>query len=188
LAITRERKEEIVSQYTELLERSTGFIVTEYRGMKVARLDELRAALRQNESSYVITKNRLFKIALDNLGMPVPDELLNGPVAVSFAFTDLPATVKTLLDQRKTNDLLVLKGGVIGQTVIGEDDLKTISELPSLDELRAQLMGMLIQPTQGLVNVLNAPPQNLVNTLSAGVSSVADVLAAYVAKQESDAA
>ncbi|MFP4323203.1 MAG: 50S ribosomal protein L10 [Anaerolineales bacterium] len=188
MAITRARKEEIVAQYTDMLERSTGFIVTEYRGMKVSRLNELRAALREQASSYVVTKNRLFKIALDSLGMPVPDDLLNGPVAVSFAYTDLPATVKTLLDQRKTNELLILKGGVIGNSVIGESDLQAISELPSLDELRAQILGMLTQPTQGLVNVLNAPPQNLVNVLSAGVSSVADVLAAYVAKQENEAA
>lgn len=187
MAITRERKNELLSQYTDLLQRANGFIVTEYRGMRIPALNGIRKDLREKDASYVVTKNRIFKIALENLGMPVPDELLTGPVAVSFAYSDLPGMVKVLLDKRKENELLILKGGVIGNSVVGEDDLKAISELPTLDELRAQLVGLLVQPTQGLVNVLNAPPQNLVNVLDAGVKSVASVLAAYVAKQESAA-
>ena len=92
--------------------------------------------------------------------------------------------VKALLDKKKEVDLLILKGGMIGQQMLGEADLEVISKLPTLDELRAQLAGLLVQPAQGLVNVLHAPPQNLVNVLHAGVGSLASVLAAYVAKQE----
>lgn len=184
MAISRERKNDILARYTDMLEGSNGFIVTEYRGMKMPAFNNIRKDLREKGASYVVTKNRLLKIALDNVGMPVPDELLTGPVAVGFASDDLPGMVKALLDKKKENELLVLKGGVIGNQIIGADDLKTISELPTIEELRAQLVGMLIQPTQGLVNVLNAPPQNLVNVLDAGVKSVASVLAAYVAKNE----
>ena len=182
LAISREQKEELVARYTDILGGSDGFIVTEYRGMKISAFHEIRAALREYNASYIVTKNRLLKIALDNLGMPVPDELLSGPVAVGFARGDMPGMVKALLAKKKDMEKLILKGGLIGQTVVGEDDLKTISELPTLDELRAQLAGLMVQPAQGLVNVLNAPPQNLVNVLNAGVGSLASVLAAYVAK------
>jgi len=184
VAITRERKEDLLAQYTDILERSAGFIVTEYRGMKMDALHQIRNTLREKDASYVVTKNRLLKIALENLGYPVPDELLNGPVAVGFAYSDLPGMVKALLDKKKETDLLILKGGMIGQQVLGEADLEVISSLPTLDELRAQLAGLLVQPAQGLVNVLHAPPQNLVNVLHAGVGSLASVLAAYVAKQE----
>jgi large subunit ribosomal protein L10 len=184
MAISRERKEDLLAQYTDYLERSTGFIVTEYRGMKMTSFHEIRRVLREADASFVVTKNRLLKIALDNLGYAVPDELLNGPVAVGFAYSDLPGMVKALLDKKKEMELLVLKGGMIGQQVLGESDLDSISKLPTLDELRAQIAGMLVQPAQGLVNVLNAPPQNLVNVLNAGVGSLASVLAAYVAKQE----
>lgn len=185
MAISRERKEELVAQYTDILDGSEGFIVTEYRGMKMTQFDNIRRKLRESDAKYVVTKNRLFKIALNNLGHPVPDELLTGPVAVSFAGNDLPGMVKALLDLKKENELLILKGGVIGSNVVGESDLKTLSELPTLDEVRAQLVGMIAQPAQGLVNVLNAPPQNMVNVLHAGVGSLASVLAAYIAKQGS---
>lgn len=182
MAITRERKADLVAQYDAILERSEGFIVTEYRGLRVNALYGVRSALREVGASYVVTKNRLFKIALENKGLPVPDELLTGPVAVSFAQKDVPGMVKALLAKQKDMDKLILKGGVVGQTVIGESDLKTLSELPTMDEMRAQLIGLLVQPAQGLLAVLNAPAQNLVGVLDAGSNSLANVLAAYAAK------
>lgn len=184
MAITRKRKENLVAQYTEILQGSEGFIVTEYSGMTVALFNDIRGELRKVESSYVVTKNRLFKIALNTLGLPVPDELLTGPVAVSFATKDLPGMIKALLAKQKDSDRLILKGGVVGNSIFGEQDVKTLSELPSLDVLRSQILGLLVAPAQGLVNVLNAPPQNLVNVLDAGANSLANVLAAYAQKQD----
>lgn len=188
MAITRERKDEIIAQYTDILQRSEGFVVTEYRGMRIGAFNDIRRVLREKDASLVVTKNRLFKIALNNLGYPVPDSLLTGPVAVSFAYSDMPGVVKTLLDKRKEHELLILKGGMVGASVFGENDLDAISKLPSIDEVRSQILGLLVSAPQGLVNVLNAPPQNLVNVLNAGVGSIAAVLAAYVAKQEGEAA
>lgn len=187
MAISRKRKEELVASYTQLLENSDGLVVTEYRGMKMNAFHNIRGALRSVNGSYIVTKNRLFKIALADAGMPIPNDLLTGPVAVGFSGGDLPGMIKALLDQKKTQDLLILKGAIVGQSVIGESDLKALSELPTLDELRAQLLGMLVQPAQGLLGVLQAPSQDLVSVLDAGVSSLARVLAAYVAKQENAA-
>lgn len=184
MAVTRARKENMVATYTRLLQESDGMVITEYRGMKVATLNEIRKSLREAKGSYVVTQNRLFKIALDNLGYPIPDKLLKGPVAVGFSKGDLPAVVKALIEKQKGNDLLILKGAVIGQQVLGAGDLQTLAELPSLDVLRAQLLGLLVAPAQNLVNVLNAPVQNLVNVLEAGTNTVADVLAAYAAKTD----
>lgn len=183
MAISRERKSDLVDKYTALLERTDGMIITEYRGMKMTQLNDIRTALRGVNASYVVTKNRLFKIALDNMGYPIPDKLMTGPVAVSFSHGDLAGMVKALLAKDKDLELLILKGGLIGKQIFGADDIKIISELPSLDELRAQLAGLLVQPAQNLVNVLNAPPQNLVNVLQAGADSLANVLAAYANTQ-----
>lgn len=185
MAITRERKEDIVERYTALLQKTEGIIITEYRGMRMPAFNDLRADLRKVDASYMVTKNRLFKIALNNVGLPIPDQLLRGPVAVSMAHSDLPGMVKALLDRRKTQELLILKGGLIGQQIIGESDLEMISSLPNLETLRAQILGLLVQPAQNLVNILNAPAQNLVNVLGAGSNTLADVLAAYAAKANS---
>lgn len=184
MAISRERKEEIIATYADILDRSEGFVVTEYRGMKMKQFNDIRGVLRDTDASLVVTKNRLFKLALNDKGYPVPDSLLTGPVAVSFAHSDMPGMVKALLDRRKEMPLLILKGGLVGGSVFGEEDLDAISKLPSLDELHAQILGLVASAPQGLVDVLNAPTQNLVNVFQAGVGSLASVLAAHVAKQE----
>lgn len=184
MAISRERKEELVASYTELLQNADGLVITEYRGMKMNAFHDIRRALRDVNASYFVTKNRLLKIALANVGLPVPEELLQGPVAVGFSGGDLPGMVKAFLDKRKGQDLLILKGAIVGQSVLNESDLKDISELPTMDQLRAQLLGMLVQPAQGLLGVLQAPAQGVVGVLDAGANSLANVLAAYAAKQD----
>jgi large subunit ribosomal protein L10 len=182
LAITRERKEEVLADYIKLLERSEGLIVTEYRGMKMTAFQDLRAALRDVGASYFVTKNRLLKIALRNQGLPAPDSLLTGPVAIGFAHRDIAGMAKVLIDKSKAQELLILKGAIVGQSVFGQDDLQTISELPSINELRAALLGLLVQPAQSLLGVLGAPAQQLVGVLDAGSNSLVNVLAAYEAQ------
>jgi large subunit ribosomal protein L10 len=172
LPLKRNRKEEIIAEYVELLQKSQGLIVTEYRGMSMARFDTLRGKMREAGANYNVTKNTLFKIALKEVGMAVPEDLLSGPVAVGFAFKDLPSTVKVLIDSTKDNELLILKGAIAQTTVFPENKLKTLSELPSLDQLRASLIGMLTQPMSTLVSLLVQPQRDLVN-----------VVAAYVDKQ-----
>jgi large subunit ribosomal protein L10 len=188
MAISREKKEQLVAGYTELLEGSNGLIVTEYRGLKMDAFHDIRKSMREVGADYIVTKNRLFKIALKNIGMPVADELLTGPVAVGFAKEDLPGMVKVMLDKAKDRDLLILKGAIVGNTVMDEAGLDALSKLPTLDELRAQILGMLVQPSQGFLGVLQAPSQQLVGVLQAGSTTLVNVLAAYAAKAEEDAA
>jgi large subunit ribosomal protein L10 len=187
MAITRERKEDLVAHYTDVLQDADGFIVTEYRGLQIGAFNAIRSVLREQDATYMVAKNRLLKIALNNVGLPVPDRLLTGPVAVAVSHGNLPGMVKVLLDKKKEMELLILKGGVVGQQVLAEGDLKMISELPSQDQIRAQLLGLLVQPAQSLLAVLNAPPQQLVGVLDAGANALANVLAAYAAKAENAA-
>ncbi len=137
MAITRERKEELLTEYTRVLSKTDGFIVTEYRGLTVAKLNDLRNKLREpSGGSYVITKNTLFRIALERNGWVVPTQLLEGPTAVVFGNGNLPAVAKVIQEWQKTNaELFVLKGGVIGTSIFGAKDIDAVANLPTLDEI-----------------------------------------------------
>jgi large subunit ribosomal protein L10 len=188
LAINKKRKEELVEQYIDTLERARGVVITEYRGMSVRHLDELRAKLRENNASFTITKNTLLKIALDRVGMAVPDDLLMGPVALAVAYEDMPQMVKTILDHADDQELLIIKGGVMGESVVAEGDLEALSKLPSLDELRAQLTGMVTMPLTQFMGLLDEPGRQVVGVIQAATNGVVNVLAAYAQKQEQEAA
>lgn len=174
MAITRERKEELVQQYIDKLNQATGIVITEYRGLAMPQMDTIRTKLREVNSEYMVTKNTLLRIALDEAGYDVPDELLNGPVALSFAYDNLPGTVKALMDVSKDHEILKLKGAIAGQAeLIDQSQLKMLSELPSRDELRATLIGLITQPMSQLVSLLVAPQRDVVS-----------VMAAYIDKHE----
>jgi large subunit ribosomal protein L10 len=170
LAISKARKSELVQVYSDLLKESNGIIVTEYRGLKVNHLDELRNKLRDTNAVYVVTKNTLFTRALNDQEWPVPEELLLGPVATAFADGNMPGMAKTLLDfQKDHEEVMVIKGGIMLGKILTVKEIETISKLPSLDELRAELAGLMVQPASGLVNVLNAATADIVNVLNAYV-------------------
>ena len=96
MAISKERKRELVAVYEEILDHASGFIITEYRGMTVNLLDELRNKLAEGNAAYVVTKNTLFTRALKSKEWPVPEDLLLGPVATAFADGNMPGMAKTL--------------------------------------------------------------------------------------------
>jgi large subunit ribosomal protein L10 len=175
LAISRERKEELIAYYGDLLGKSTGFVVTEYKGLTDAQLKIIRGKLREVQGKYVITKNTLFMRALQDSGWPVPEQLLIGPTAVVVGGENFPTVAKTLLATVKDYEaFLKIKGGVMAGSILSNAaQVETVSNLPSLDELRAQLLGLLVQPATGLVSVLNSV-----------VAAVPQVLQAYISKQE----
>ncbi|MGQ9849682.1 MAG: 50S ribosomal protein L10 [Aggregatilineaceae bacterium] len=183
MAITKERKRELLAQYIEMLQGASGLIVTEYRGMTMAQLNDLRARLRENNARLAITKNTLFKIALQEVGMAVPETLLTGPVAVTIAYQDLPTAIKTVLDYAGTNEILVVKGGIIGTSAVAADQLDAISKLPSLDVLRAQLLGTITMPVAQFVGLLEEPGRQLVAVIQAATDGLVNVLAAYSQKE-----
>ncbi len=184
MAITKKRKEELVAEYVDLLQQSQGVVITEYRGMTVKQLDALRGKLRENNSSFTVTKNTLLKVALNEVGMAIPEDLLKGPAALISANEDLASMVKTVLDFSKGQELLIVKGGIVGTSIVYENQLETISNLPPLDVLRAQLLGMVSMPMSQLAGLLAEPARQLVYVVRAGSDGLVNVLAAYVQKQE----
>ena len=183
MAISKQRKQELVSEYVDMLERARGLVVTEYRGMTMKQLDELRGKLREKNASFTVTKNTLLKIALEQVGMAVPDVLLSGPVALIVAFEDLPNTVKTVLDFANGNEIFVVKGGILGTSVVDEKQLDAISKLPPLEVLRAQLIGMTTMPLTQLMGLLEEPGRQVVAVIQAATDGIVNVLAAYSQKE-----
>jgi large subunit ribosomal protein L10 len=174
LAISRERKEELVSVYSDLLSQATGIVLADYKGITVAQVNQMRDKLRDVEGAYVITKNTLFKIALQNAGWPVPENLLNGPTGVIFGAGNFPSVAKVSLGFVKDYEgLFSIKGGVMAGQLLTAKQVDAVSSLPSLDELRSQLAGLISQPATGLVSVINS-----------AVAAVPQVLQAYVSKHE----
>ncbi len=172
MAITRERKETLVKEYVERLGRTQAIIVTEYRGLKVKQLEALRRELRANESEIVVGKNTLVGKALGQVGMPAPKSLLSGPTAVAFCYGDLAAPAKILTKVAKDTKILVLRGGLLGQSAFNESGVQMLIELPGRDQLRAQVVGVLQGPLSGLVNVLAGPMRGFMTVLNARIGQL----------------
>jgi large subunit ribosomal protein L10 len=167
LAISREKKEEMVANYVDNLSRSRAMILADYRGLTVANITQLRQNLREVDGAFQVVKNSLFKRALEETGLPVPAEHLTGPLAVGFCFGDTPPVAKALVDFAKGLDLLEIKGAILGANIIGVDEVKGLADLPPRDVLRAQLLAAIQGPMSNLVSVLNAPMREIAQVLRA---------------------
>ena len=171
MAISKERKDELVAQYQELIEGSKALILTAYGGMSVKDMQALRGKLREVDGSYYVTKNTLFSLALQESELPSPDELLVGQVASSFAMGEAPTLAKALVNFAKKEDNLTIKGGIMDKMVLSQGEVEALAELPSLDQLRAQLIGLIDGPARGLVSALNGGVRQVVNVVDAYAKS-----------------
>ncbi len=170
MAITRERKERLVAQYIEMLGKTGGFVVVQSQGLSVKEVEGLRAAVRAAGGKYIVTKNTLLTIALQQAGWHVPESLLKGPVAVALGMENLPGVAKAVLeysaDATRTEKMKVT-GGQMGANTLSAAQVDALSKLPSLDELRAQLVGLVVAPATGLVSVLQEATAGIVNVIQA---------------------
>jgi len=167
LALTRQKKETLVNEYVEKLQRSQAVIVAEYRGLTTKQLQSLRRDLRNAQSELAVAKNTLIGRALTEVGLPTPESLLTGPVAVTFCYDEVAAPAKVMTKFAKDSKILIVRGGLLGQTVFDEAGVQSLTELPSKDQLRAQVVGTLQAPISGLVNVLAGTLRGLMNVLNA---------------------
>lgn len=184
MPISKNKKEELVARYVELLNDSQGIIITEFRGMTMANFNQVRTKLRDVGSSYMVTKNTLLRLALEQSGLSINKDLITGPIAVAFAHQDLGATAKAVLDLDKDIQLLLVKGALIGESEYDAKGVDALSKLPTLEELRANLVGLIIAPPSGLVSLFNTVPSDLVSVINGGATQVLNVVAAYAAKED----
>ena len=167
MAITKERKQELVAQYTDLLERSQAVILTNYQGLNVAQITALRNQIREAKGAYYVTKNTLIALAMERHGLAWPKEWLDGPTAVGFCFDEAPAIAKVFTDFARRSELLTIKGALLGDRPVGEERVNVLASLPSTDILKAQMLGTLTAPLSGLIGVLNGALSGLVGVLDA---------------------
>lgn len=176
---SRPEKIAVVAAVRDRLDSSEAAIFTEYRGLTVADLSELRKALRAAGSEYTIYKNRLVSIAAADLGLDLED-FLTGPTAIAFVDFedgDAAATAKVLRDfSRQHEDNLLIKGGVLNNTVVASDSVHRIADLPPREILLAQLAGTLAAPLTQMARLLQALPNKFAYALSAFIdkSTTAD--------------
>lgn len=177
MAISRERKEEVVAQYQEWIQQSRAMIVAEYQGMSMKDMDALRSKVREIGGEFHVVKNTLGKLAFESAGLSYPSDQFEGSTAIGFAFEDAPALAKTLNEFARSSEVLKLKSGYLGKEMISADQVKNLAELPPLPVMRAQLMGTIL-----------APASKLVRTLAEPARQVAAVLQAYAEKDGGAAA
>ena len=175
MAISKERKDTLVSQYKDLIEQSDAIFLTEYGGMTVKNLQALRAKLREADGKYFITKNTLLQLALEQSDVPAPSELLVGQIATGFAMGEAPTMAKALVNFAKSEENLTIKGGIMNLRLLSDKDVEALAELPSLDQLRAQIIGLIDGPARGIVS-----------TLSSGVRQVVNVVDAYAKSEDAE--
>jgi large subunit ribosomal protein L10 len=164
--VDRTEKEDLVASLHRTFSETTVVVVTHYIGLTVAEMGELRAQMREAGASIKVTKNRLVRRALDGTRYKNLEGLFTGPTALAYS-DDPVAAAKVAVNFAKTNKKLVVLGGGLGEKVLGEEDVKSLAALPSLDELRAKLIGLVNAPATKVAGVLQAPAGQLARVLAA---------------------
>ena len=163
----RQEKVAVVTEVRKKLEASNAAIITEYRGLSVGALAQLRRTLRQSGAEYKVYKNTLARFAARDAKMDGLEELLTGPTGITFVNGDVAAAAKALRDAAKANPLLVIKGGTLGNKVLSAKDVEALADLPSREVLLAQFAGALQAPLVKTAGLLQALPRNFAHGLKA---------------------
>jgi large subunit ribosomal protein L10 len=157
LAISKQRKEEVQSQYADWIKRSEAVSLVEYTGAKMKTIDAIRAKIRETGGEFHIVKNTLIRRVFAENGMDLPNDYLVKSTAISFAFKDPASTAKALTDATKGNEFVKVKGGLMGGRSLSAAQVKSLSEMPPLPVMRATLLGVLQAPAGKLVRTLRNP-------------------------------
>ncbi|MCC7358438.1 MAG: 50S ribosomal protein L10 [Anaerolineales bacterium] len=171
MAISKQRKEELLQEYAALINKSEGLILVEYRGLTMKGMDPLRLKVREAAGELHVVKNTLARKALTAAGRAAPEELFSASTAVGFAFSDLPGVAKALTSYAKDNEFVKVKGALLGGRVLTPKEVEALAELPPLPVVRAQLLGLLA-----------APATRLTSAIAGGVRQVVNVVKAYADK------
>ena len=167
MAISKQRKEEVLAQYNDWVKRSEAVILVEYTGANMKSLDGLRAKIREAGGEFHVVKNTLVRRVFADNGMDIPSDMLVKSTAVSFAFTDPASTAKALTDATKGNEFVKVKGGFMAGKSLNAAQVKALSDLPPLPVMRATLLGVLQAPAGKLVRTLAEPARGLAAVIKA---------------------
>lgn len=162
----RAEKREAVTSLNAVFSDTGVIVVAHYAGLTVADMTVLRARMRDVGATVKVAKNRLAKLALQGTDAASIADLFRGPTLIAYS-GDPVAAAKAAVDFARTNDKLVILGGAMGATSLDAEGVKSLAALPSLDELRAKLVGMLQTPATRIAQVVSAPAAQLARVLQA---------------------
>ena len=168
----RAAKRELVSTLNDVFSNTSVVVVAHYKGLTVADMQKLRTQMKQAGATVKVAKNRLAKIALEGTDVASIQTLMKGPTLIAYS-SDPVAAPKVAVDFAKANEKFVILGGAMGKTALDPNGVKALASLPSLDELRAKLLGLLVAPATKIAQLANAP-----------AAKVARVIQAYASKGE----
>ncbi len=162
----RAQKQELVKELHGVFDNAGVVVVTHYSGLDVSKMTQLRNELRETGASFKVTKNRLTKLALDGTDKTPLSDLFTGPTAIGYS-DDPVSAPKAIARFAKDNESLIILGGMMGDVVLDEAGVKELASMPSLDELRGKLVGMLNTPATRIAGVLQAPAGQLARVMGA---------------------
>lgn len=165
--MARPEKEAAVAEVKDRFQRAKVVVLTDYRGLKVAEMTELRRKLREAGVEYKVIKNTLATRAAREADLAELETYLTGPTAMAFGYEDPAVPAKILATFAKEHKNLQLKAGIFEGKALDQNQVKTLADLPSREQLLAMVAGMLQAPMRGLVTVLSGPMRNLVYGLEA---------------------
>jgi large subunit ribosomal protein L10 len=162
----RNEKEAVIAEVAQLLTDRENLFISDYRGLKVAELTQLRDKLRESGANFMVVKNTLGSIAADRAGREAVKDMLSGPTAVTFCGDDVVAAAKALADFAKTHPQLEVRGGLLESSFIDPAGIKVLASLPPRDALIAQVLATMAAPMTGLVTVLQGTVSGFVRALN----------------------
>ena len=162
----RASKEKIVSSLNKAFDEANFLIVTQNDGLTVEEMSSLRGNLRESNTSFRVAKNSLARIAVNNTDAESLQELFNGPTAIAFS-DELSSSPKIIVDFAKEHEKLSIVGGLMDGELIDADVIKQLAALPSMDELRSRIIGVLNAPATKIAAILNRPGGQLAQVISA---------------------
>src|SRR5205809_738326 len=160
----RSEKERVVRELADRLRSTETLMVADYRGLTMTEIDELRTRLLEAGARFTVVKNTLTRLAAEEAGAKDILDLIEGPTAIAFleADGDPVAVAKVLNETSRAHDVLVIRGGILDGSVVGDADIKRLATLPPADVLRAQLAGTVLAPLTTVVGLFTAPLRDLV--------------------------
>jgi large subunit ribosomal protein L10 len=164
--VERAEKQELIGVLQGVFRTSGVVVVAHYSGLTVAQMQELRKQMKQVGATVKVTKNRLAKIALDGTDAATIAPLLKGPTLLAYS-SDPVAAPKVAVNFAKGNEKFVILGGAMGRTSLNQDGVRALATLPSLDELRAKLVGLIQAPATKVAQIVNAPAAKLARVFGA---------------------
>lgn len=164
--MNRAEKKELIEDVHAKLKAASTMVVTQYRGLTVAEMTDLRRKMRAGGASFKVAKNRLVRLAAKDTNFEAASDMLKGPTAVAFS-ADPVAAAKGVVEFAKSNEKLVIIGGIYDGKVLDVSAIQSLAKLPSLDELRAKIIGMLKTPATRIASVLQAPGGQVARVIAA---------------------